>query len=847
MIVLWQSFTAAAPDLLRTMARHEVQTTIFILVLLVADSLLKQPSPRFRYALWLVALAKALWPPFLSLPALDFTSRQSVTETLAPLAPVIQAPVFQASVTEAPLIQAPLMEVPATQTSVSVVPLTEASAPVLTWGAVFLGVWVVVALAVVTLMIVNYIRFRLRLRPPHVERYQFEEPESVAGRPWPPVWATDRIHSPLTMGLLHPRIYLTWKVIASGARELRAILYHELAHILRRDGWITLLQAVALIIHPFNPLVWLMNTRLSRYREQLCDDFALRHTGVTPKAYGNMLLDQLSQTRVPLLAVHTPTYFFETRRDLIHRLTAIAKRKAGAMQSITSPQKIILGGLLFGLLMITSQCAEQAVATSVSDTETADRDIEPATVEVIPENAEQVVAISPLPETSAADRDIEPEALELAPEIAEQAVITSPVPATSAADMDIEPEPVEFLPGDQVYQLRPARQITQIAGLKTFPTIHSIQHEGTDYFLHDQENYRWLQLGADFELLDEFGRIRKGLFKRNDPFPYAVGMKDDSLYVCYRERYSGGEFHVFHNGELIRSFAAPFLGDQIDRMVLADDVIIFGTRIAYGGPIRLGGYDGTLPLGHPDRFGGEWLGELDYNRSPVEVFSDSRGDIIAVLKEQPLVQKYSSDYELIETYDLRSFEFIETMWDDRRILLDDNSLYEDRLYILTSRPGGNNRGIYSVAMLDINPDGMTPVGTLELAGFPEDEYFAVGALCAGPDNQLLVYNVPTRSLLIYEIPLQESSSLSGAAVPPTPDTEIQRAQAPDNSLINLRSEYEAALARMRGTENIVAQPSDTIPESTDINSLRAEYEAALARMRAMEDSAAAGTPAIQEP
>ncbi|MFC1543072.1 TonB family protein [Candidatus Neomarinimicrobiota bacterium] len=332
---LWQSFTGAAPDLIRTMARHEVQTTLFIIFLLAVDSLLRRPSPRFRYFLWLVALAKALWPPFLSLPALDIWSRQTtVAETIAPI--------FAAPIT---------LMIP-----------VEPAVFTLTWGTLALAAWAAISLALVMLIVVNFIRFRLRLRPPHVEPYHYDESQSAVGQPWPPIWATDRIHSPLTVGLLRPRIYLTWKVIASGPKALRAILYHELAHILRRDGWITILQAAALVIHSFNPLVWLMNARLSRYREQLCDDFALRHTGVAPRDYGNMLLDQLSQVRPPLLALQTPTYFFETRRGLVHRLHQLMNRKGELMNRITSPQKALLAGLAFGLLLIASQCAEETVS-----------------------------------------------------------------------------------------------------------------------------------------------------------------------------------------------------------------------------------------------------------------------------------------------------------------------------------------------------------------------------------------------------------------------------------------------------------------------------------------------------
>ncbi|MFC1746752.1 TonB family protein [Candidatus Neomarinimicrobiota bacterium] len=326
---LGQFIAQASPDLIRVMARQEAQTTIFILLLLAADQVLRNPSPRFRYTLWLLGLGKALWPPFLSLGVLDLFSRQPVVAEN--LTVVFQAPAVIGSVA-LPVI------------------------PSFTWGTLAFAAWSGLTLIVTALIIVNFIRFRLRLRPPHVQPYDIQEKVSATGRPWPAIWATDRIHSPMTMGLTRPRIYVTWQAVRSGPRALRAILYHELAHIMRRDGWVSLLQAIALAIHPFNPLVWLMNARLSRYREQLCDDFALRHTGVAPREYGNMLLDQLGQGNLPQLAAHTPTYFFETKRDLVHRLSELTRRKGDIMRVITTSQKILLVALMFGLLFSASQC-----------------------------------------------------------------------------------------------------------------------------------------------------------------------------------------------------------------------------------------------------------------------------------------------------------------------------------------------------------------------------------------------------------------------------------------------------------------------------------------------------------
>ncbi|MCB7129432.1 MAG: M56 family metallopeptidase [Candidatus Brocadiales bacterium] len=300
MIHFWHSFTGWAAEVLPTLVGFEFRATLVILLVLIFDTLLRPATPRFRYALWLVALAGALWPPSLVLSALDIWGRQPVI--METLAPVLLAPITIANATAEPGLT-------------------------INWATLALLLWGVMSASILALMAVNFVRFRLGLRPPHIEPWQHNEPETPAGRPWPPVWTSDRIHSPLALGLLRPRIYLTWQAIRSGKAAVKAILYHELAHILRRDGWVSLLQAAALVIHPFNPLVWLMNARLSRYREQLCDDFALKHTGVAPRDYGNMLLDQLSQVRSPLFAVHTPTYFFETKRDLVHRLQQLMKRQ----------------------------------------------------------------------------------------------------------------------------------------------------------------------------------------------------------------------------------------------------------------------------------------------------------------------------------------------------------------------------------------------------------------------------------------------------------------------------------------------------------------------------------------
>ncbi len=72
--------------------------------------------------------------------------------------------------------------------------------------------------------------------------------------------------------------------------QLRAVMQHELAHVVRRDLWIGLLQQAAATVHWWNPLVQRANRRLADLREQICDDLALRNLP-EPSAYAATLID----------------------------------------------------------------------------------------------------------------------------------------------------------------------------------------------------------------------------------------------------------------------------------------------------------------------------------------------------------------------------------------------------------------------------------------------------------------------------------------------------------------------------------------------------------------------------
>jgi beta-lactamase regulating signal transducer with metallopeptidase domain len=104
--------------------------------------------------------------------------------------------------------------------------------------------------------------------------------------------------TPVTAGVLRPVIVLSTDLLHTLREdELRDVLVHECAHVLRRDPLVGLVQRIAGIgFWPYPP-VRLMNRELTRAREEVCDNYVLRFSDGAQ--YARTLFD-LAQTVAPL-------------------------------------------------------------------------------------------------------------------------------------------------------------------------------------------------------------------------------------------------------------------------------------------------------------------------------------------------------------------------------------------------------------------------------------------------------------------------------------------------------------------------------------------------------------------
>lgn len=90
----------------------------------------------------------------------------------------------------------------------------------------------------------------------------------------------EKVPGPTVMGWLRPVILLPpAALLGMPADQLELVLAHELAHILRHDFAINLLQSCVEVLLFYHPAVWWVSAKIRQERELCCDDLAVRTTG----------------------------------------------------------------------------------------------------------------------------------------------------------------------------------------------------------------------------------------------------------------------------------------------------------------------------------------------------------------------------------------------------------------------------------------------------------------------------------------------------------------------------------------------------------------------------------------
>ncbi|MGI6031776.1 MAG: M56 family metallopeptidase [Eubacteriales bacterium] len=299
-----------------------LSASVLILIVILLRFLLRgRISPSLQYALWGLVALRLLVPVSLGASPISVTNllqdppavqqQTSTTQQTSPgtVEPVTPSPHSPTSAPAQPETTAPVQ--PGTITSTQ--PLSQTSALPLSQWLFFIWIGGMVLMAL--LLGVSNLYFTLRLRQ-NRQRMELSSPLPVYCSPVP--------ETPCLTGLLSPAIYLTPQAAEDSTRQAHA-LAHEQTHYRQGDHLWSLLRCVCLVIHWYNPLVWLA-AHLSRQDAELaCDAKTLRQLGEEQRtAYGRTLV-QLAATGT-MHPLRTATTMSGRKGELEERIRRIARQ-----------------------------------------------------------------------------------------------------------------------------------------------------------------------------------------------------------------------------------------------------------------------------------------------------------------------------------------------------------------------------------------------------------------------------------------------------------------------------------------------------------------------------------------
>jgi GWxTD domain-containing protein len=130
---------------------------------------------------------------------------------------------------------------------------------------------------------------------------------------------------PVVIGYLRPVILIPVGLLAGmPARQVESILLHELAHVLRRDYLVNLLQTIAEGFLFYNPAVWWISRVMRAERENCCDDVVVAAMGNAPEYAA--ALAALEQTR----CAANPAALAATGGSLVKRIRRLLYQPQGS-------------------------------------------------------------------------------------------------------------------------------------------------------------------------------------------------------------------------------------------------------------------------------------------------------------------------------------------------------------------------------------------------------------------------------------------------------------------------------------------------------------------------------------
>jgi beta-lactamase regulating signal transducer with metallopeptidase domain len=292
-----------------------VKASVLLGVAAIVQALLyRWTSAATRHLVWTLAIVGVLLLPVLSLALPDWTVViRAAAPKVADRAPVIgriQQPLDPAG-SSAPLamnLESAPGAPPAPGTSLRGF---AATTDTLSWSAVIVGVYVagviimLIQLAMQRWSIRRLAREATDMRGSDWTRLSIECAHSIGVHRPVRLLQSRESTMPMAFGTRRPAILIPAIAAAWPDDRRRAVVLHELAHVVRYDCLVQTLAFAACTMYWFHPAAWWVARRLRVERELACDDRVIA-AGTQPREYAGHLLEiayTFGSHRAPALAV----------------------------------------------------------------------------------------------------------------------------------------------------------------------------------------------------------------------------------------------------------------------------------------------------------------------------------------------------------------------------------------------------------------------------------------------------------------------------------------------------------------------------------------------------------------
>ena len=292
-----------------------VMGIIIVIFLIFSKMSMKVIYAKFRYAIWVVILLGLI------IPMSSITNNGFITVQLP--AETITNAMSETMQDEAPAQQAPLHE--ANTENANVNKVTYHIAAVVFVCFLVCGIIAMINLAYQICRYLQFVRFVFRWGEPVTDEnilsiFNKIKIEIGLHNKKIELRLCESVSTSLLTGFLRPVIVLPKKYFE--ADELELIFQHELTHFKHGDLFIKLLAVIAVSIHWFNPIVYLMYLAMQADGEAFCDEAVLQDADEeNRKFYAELMIKLISRKNAKRTLLST--CFYSGRKSVKRRLGTI--------------------------------------------------------------------------------------------------------------------------------------------------------------------------------------------------------------------------------------------------------------------------------------------------------------------------------------------------------------------------------------------------------------------------------------------------------------------------------------------------------------------------------------------